>query len=82
MCRFTLYLGPSIPLRGFLFESEHSLVEQSSHSLEREEPINGDGFGIGWYAPELAAEPAVFRSITPAWNNRNLLSLSRVVSSS
>jgi glutamine amidotransferase len=81
MCRFTLYLGPRLPLRRFLFESEHSLVLQSSRSTEREDPLNGDGFGIGWYAPELAADPAVFRSITPAWNNRNLLSLSRVVES-
>ena len=48
---------------------------------EREEPLNGDGFGVGWYATELAAEPAVFRSITPAWNNRNLHNLARVVAS-
>lgn len=79
MCRFTLYLGPRLPLRRLLFESEHSLVLQSSKSSEREDPLNGDGFGIGWYAPELSNEPAVFRSITPAWNNRNLMSLARVV---
>lgn len=81
MCRFTLYLGPRLPLRRFLFESEHSLVLQSSKSSEREDPLNGDGFGIGWYAPDLSSEPAVFRSITPAWNNRNLMSLARVVES-
>ncbi len=81
MCRFTLYLGPPIRLRSFLFESEHSLVAQSSKSREREEPLNGDGFGVGWYNAELSDEPAVFRSITPAWNNRNLQSLSRVVAS-
>jgi predicted glutamine amidotransferase len=81
MCRFTLYLGPRLPLRRFLFESEHSLVLQSSRSAEREDPLNGDGFGIGWYARGLSDEPAVFRSITPAWNNRNLMSLARVVES-
>lgn len=79
MCRFTLYLGPPIRLCTFLFESSHSLVAQSSKSREREEPLNGDGFGVGWYSPGLSEEPAVFRSITPAWNNRNLQSLSRVV---
>lgn len=81
MCRFTTYLGPRLPLKSFLFDSEHGLVRQSSRAEEREDPLNGDGFGIGWYAPELSNEPAVFRSITPAWNNRNLVSLGRVVES-
>ena len=81
MCRFTLYLGPDIRLSSLLLEPSHSLIRQSSHSREREEPLNGDGFGVGWYARELSGEPAVFRSITPAWNNRNLHNLARVVSS-
>jgi len=81
MCRFTCYLGPRLPLKSFLFDSEHGLVQQSVHAREREEPLNGDGFGIGWYAREMSPEPAVFRSITPAWNNRNLVSLGRVVES-
>ncbi|MEZ4414393.1 MAG: class II glutamine amidotransferase [Gemmatimonadota bacterium] len=79
MCRFTLYLGPPIRLSSLLLEPAHSLIRQSTHSREREEPLNGDGFGVGWYAPELTPEPAVFRSITPAWNNRNLANLARVV---
>ncbi|MCA8978723.1 MAG: class II glutamine amidotransferase [Planctomycetes bacterium] len=81
MCRFTLYSGPSLPLSALLFEPDHSLIRQSVHSDERSEPLNGDGFGVGWYAPEIGAEPGVFRSITPAWNNRNLASLSKVVTS-
>lgn len=81
MCRFTLYLGPDIRLASLLLEPSHSLIRQSTHSREREEPLNGDGFGVGWYARDLAGEPAVFRSITPAWNNRNLHNLARVVAS-
>jgi ergothioneine biosynthesis protein EgtC len=81
MCRFTLYLGPSIRLSSLLLDPEHSLIRQSTHSRERDEPLNGDGFGVGWYASELDREPAVFRSITPAWNNRNLHNLARVVAS-
>lgn len=81
MCRFTLYLGSPIRLSSLLLEPEHSLIRQSVHSQERDEPLNGDGFGVGWYATELCGEPAVFRSITPAWNNRNLRSLARVVAS-
>lgn len=81
MCRFTLYLGPPVLLSSILLEPSHSLIRQSVQSHERSEPLNGDGFGIGWYAPEFSEEPAVFRSITPAWNNRNLHNLARVVSS-
>lgn len=81
MCRFTLYLGPEIRLSSLLIDPSHSLIRQSTHSREREEPLNGDGFGVGWYARSHTPEPAVFRSITPAWNNRNLQNLVRVVSS-
>jgi ergothioneine biosynthesis protein EgtC len=82
MCRFTLYLGPPVRLSTLLIDPAHSLIRQSTNSHEREEPLNGDGFGVGWYVPEFSDEPAVFRSITPAWNNRNLHNLSRVVASS
>lgn len=81
MCRFTLYMGEPIRLSSLLLEPEHSLIRQSTHSRERDEPLNGDGFGVGWYSEDSRLEPAVFRSITPAWNNRNLVNLTRVVSS-
>lgn len=81
MCRLMLYLGPEATLGALIVEPEHSLIRQSVHAKEREEPLNGDGFGIGWYASEYSVEPAVFRSITPAWNNRNLQNLARVVAS-
>lgn len=81
MCRFTMYMGPPIRMASLLVEPSHSLILQSSHASERAEPLNGDGFGVGWYAPQLTTTPAVFRSITPAWNNANLRSLAHVVSS-
>ena len=81
MCRFTLYLGPKIRLSSLVVEPKHSIIDQSFHSRGQEEPLNGDGFGIAWYAPEMSAEPALFRSVTPAWNNSNLLELARVVQS-
>jgi glutamine amidotransferase len=40
------------------------------HSTLGAEPTNGDGFGVGWYGD--GDVPAVFRSIEPAWNDRNL----------
>ncbi|MCA9282476.1 MAG: class II glutamine amidotransferase [Phycisphaeraceae bacterium] len=81
MCRFVLYLGPPLTLGSLFVEPSHSLIKQSIHALERDEPLNGDGFGVAWYAPDISPEPASFRSITPAWNNRNLLQIARVTRS-
>ncbi|MEO6595967.1 MAG: class II glutamine amidotransferase [Planctomycetota bacterium] len=81
MCRFTMYLGPTIRLSSLVVEPKHSIIDQSFHSQDQEEPLNGDGFGIAWYSPEMHREPALFRSVTPAWNNNNLLELARVVQS-
>lgn len=81
MCRFILYKGPPLTLSSLVIEPAHSLITQSIASTESDEPLNGDGFGIGWYVPELSDRPAVFRSVTPAWNNINLLDLARVTRS-
>jgi ergothioneine biosynthesis protein EgtC len=80
MCRFTLYLGPPIRLASLLTEPEHSLIRQSAHALERE-PLNGDGFGVGWYISDDGQDPAVFRSVRPAWNDPNVMNLARAISS-
>jgi predicted glutamine amidotransferase len=81
MCRFTLYLGPPVRLASLLTEPTHSLIHQSFQSAERAEPMNADGFGVGWYAPRLTPEPAVFHAITPAWSNVSLRSIANVVAS-
>ncbi len=81
MCRFTLYLGPPVRMSTLLTEPQHSLIRQSFDSKERSEPLNGDGFGVGWYSPRLHPQPAQLHEITPAWNNQNLESISRVVAS-
>jgi ergothioneine biosynthesis protein EgtC len=80
MCRFTFYKGKPLLLSALLTEPEHSLIHQSFQAREREEPLNGDGFGVAWYA-EGHDEPALFRSVTPAWSNQNLRELSRVTAS-
>ena len=81
MCRFTLYVGPPVRLASLLTEPSHSLIHQSFDARERKEPLNGDGFGMAWYAPRLTPEPARFRSVTPAWNDPNVASLAKVVTS-
>src|SRR5699024_10836188 len=72
MCRLLAYKGPSVILDDLLYESEHSIIKQSYNAMEMDEPLNGDGFGVGWYARPLSPEPAVLASVRPAWNNQNL----------
>jgi glutamine amidotransferase len=81
MCRFVMYLGPEITLSSLITEPSHSLIRQSTHSRERSEPMNGDGFGVAWFRREVDPHPGVFRSVSPAWSNRNLRSLARVTRS-
>lgn len=81
MCRFLMYVGEPIHLSSLITEPEHSLIHQSIHSLERDEPLNGDGFGVAWYAPEVHSDAVLFRSITPAWSNQNLRHLSKAIKS-
>jgi predicted glutamine amidotransferase len=64
-----------------VLKAKQSLVLQSYKAREREEPLNGDGFGIGWYTPAVDPNPCVFTSIQPAWNNRNLHRLSEKIQS-
>jgi len=80
MCRFIFYLGEPIPLDQLIARPANSLIHQSFHA-EMRQPLNGDGFGIAWYSRRHGPEPAVFRAVTPAWNNQNLLHLSRVTES-
>lgn len=81
MCRFVLYQGPPLSLASLVCDPKNSIINQSVHANETDDPLNGDGFGVCWYAPDLSPEPAVFRSFTPAWSNRNLIDLARVTRS-
>jgi predicted glutamine amidotransferase len=75
MCRFLTYAGKPILLADLLYRPVNSLIMQSHHAREREEPLNGDGFGVGWYVPDIDPSPCVQRSVTPAWSNNNLQNL-------
>lgn len=64
-------------LLDLLTRPAHSIINQSFDlrlRLDMRNPINGDGFGVGFYGEKH--EPCVFKAITPAWNNVNLNSLS------
>src|SRR4029450_2798262 len=70
MCRWLSYSGSPVLLQELLYGPKNSLIVQSLHSRLGAEETNGDGFGVGWYGAQET--PAVFRSIEPAWNDRNL----------
>jgi ergothioneine biosynthesis protein EgtC len=75
MCRLLAYLGSPIVVNKLLYEPKNSLVNQSINAKEIEEPLNGDGFGIGWYVRDIDDDPVTFVSVNPAWSNRNLRKL-------
>jgi predicted glutamine amidotransferase len=79
MCRWLAYSGAPLLLKDALYTPAHSLIDQSLHSRLGAETTNGDGFGIGWYDAEPL--PGVFRSVEPAWNDRNLFELASHVRS-
>ena len=82
MCRLAAYIGPEIRIASLVTEPEHSLIHQSYSARERVEPLNGDGFGVGWYARGISDSPALFKEVNPAWSNANLRHVARVTQSS
>jgi predicted glutamine amidotransferase len=81
MCRWFAYRGAPIRTSELLLHPVHSIVAQSLDSPLGAEPVNGDGFGFGWYPADGDGPPGVFRSIEPAWHDRNLRSLAEAVRS-
>lgn len=79
MCRWLAYSGSPLALETFLLEPRYSLIDQSLHARMGVETTNGDGFGVGWYGD--SPEPGIYRSVIPAWNDRNLRELAAHVRS-
>jgi predicted glutamine amidotransferase len=71
MCRWLAYSGTPIHLEELLYKPDHSLIDQSLHARLGVETTNGDGFGVDCYGATTDT-PAIFRSVEPAWNDRNL----------
>ncbi|KAH9982671.1 nucleophile aminohydrolase [Lactifluus volemus] len=89
MCRLLIYKGTSpVQLSHLLTRPAHSIINQAFDSrlrVDLRRPINGDGFGVGWYDStydeELGNQPCIFTSVTPAWNNVNLIRLAEKIKS-
>ncbi len=84
MCRWLAYSGTPIRLEELLVKRDRSLIDQSLHARQGATTTNGDGFGVGWYddgsTPD-GSTPRLYRSVHPAWNDRNLRELAAGISS-
>ena len=79
MCRWLAYVGPPIEMAALVLRPQHSLVRQSLSAQRGVTPVNGDGFGLAWWASKR--EPGQFRDTLPAWNDANLRSLTEQIAS-
>jgi glutamine amidotransferase len=73
MCRWVAYTGAAERLENVVTKPARSLVHQSLHASQCKTVTNGDGFGIGWYGDRET--PGLYREISPAWSDENLMSL-------
>src|ERR671938_1018268 len=74
--------GPEATLSSVVLKGDHSLLVQSYAPQEMMSGVvNADGFGAGWYAPEIDGEPAVYRSNAPIWADRSFGSIAPKVHS-
>jgi len=86
MCRWLVWCGNEpILLADLILSPAHSLIHQSfsggfhpGAEAKNNMTLNADGFGVGWYTKRGAA---IFRSVTAAWNNRNLRELCSTIES-
>ena len=70
MCRWLGYFGDPLRMEELVYNTSHSLIEQSRSARFTSHLTNADGFGVGWYG--TADAPGVYRSVAPAWSDRNL----------
>jgi predicted glutamine amidotransferase len=73
MCRWLGYFGSPLMLEELVYNTRHSLIEQSRAARLTSHLTNADGFGLGWYG--LSEAPGLYRSVAPAWSDRNLQEL-------
>jgi predicted glutamine amidotransferase len=79
MCRWVAYFGNPIRPEALLYDTKYSLVEQSRRDRLAGGYPNADGFGLGWYGERDV--PGLYRSIAPAWGDRNLRELAGQIES-
>jgi gamma-glutamyl hercynylcysteine S-oxide hydrolase len=81
MCRHLAYVGPAVRLAELVNDPPYGLRQQSwAPRRQRHGTVNGDGFGVGWWA-DGDPVPARYRRALPMWADRSWQDLARVVRS-
>lgn len=75
MTSLLAYLGPPIRLADLLAAHPRSPFTPET-SAPGAEAV--DGFGVGWYVPELSHHPALVRVTGPPWHDTNLRNVAAV----
>jgi glutamine amidotransferase len=82
VCRHLAWIGAPRTLARLTMDRPHSLLRQSwAPRRMRHGTINADGFGAGWYAPRLRAQPARFRRAVPMWTDASYASMAGAIAS-
>jgi predicted glutamine amidotransferase len=79
VCRWLGYFGSPLRIEELVYNATHSLIEQSRAARLTTHLTNADGFGIGWYG--TSDSPGIYRSVAPAWSDRNLQELCAQIAS-
>ena len=80
MCRHIGYIGKKKDLNSILLKHKHSLIELAYKPKHMQEAkLNADGFGIAW---KNKSNFELYKSNLPIWNDLNLKSLSKSITSS
>ena len=80
MCRHVGYLGAPVSLATLLLDPPHSLERQAWEPSHLDVGnVNADGWGVGWYDPDVGPEPARYRTATPMWADHRFAGIARHV---
>jgi glutamine amidotransferase len=83
MCRHLGWLGAPVSVASLVLEPAYGLVVQSySPRRQKHGLMNADGWGIGFYSPDLRdGGPARWRSAAPLWGDASFASVAPALNS-
>ncbi|CAJ1578933.1 ergothioneine biosynthesis protein EgtC [[Mycobacterium] wendilense] len=83
MCRHLGWLGTPMSVHSLVLAPPNGLLVQSyAPRRQKHGLMNADGWGVGFYSPELpAGAPARWRSAAPLWGDASFASVAPVLTS-